>query len=218
MSKHHPTHDAPTSMSPNESAGIENQIIADPELRRVRPLMQERCKALAHHLAGKQFARLAPTLLSDVLKDGFYAVEADEGTVWLADPGQEFLMPVFNTGPNAEQFVGRFRQPLNEGIVSMVYASEQSFCEDHIYRNKMQSGKMDQMLALLTCSMMVAPLVFAGRTRGVVSCVTLKRAEEINDDDPPGFSGDDLQAFNALAEVAGSLIDGHLMKLCFGVE
>ncbi len=205
-------------MSPPEPAGIHNQIIADPDLLRVQPLMRERCEALARHMAGNNYSRLAPNLASEVMRDGFHAVGADEGTLWLADPGQTSLLPVFNTGPNADAFVGSFHQPLDTGLVSMVYASEQSFCEDKVYRNKMHSGEMDRRLGLLTCSMMVAPLVFTGRTRGVVSCVKLKRAEELDQDDPPGFSGDDLRRFNCLAEVLGGLIDGHLMKLCFGVE
>ena len=66
--------------------------------------------------------------------------------------------------------------------------------------------------------MMIAPVVFAGRIRGVLSCVKLKPAEEIDREDPAGFSGDCLRRFNSLADVVGSLVDGHLMKLCFGVE
>lgn len=205
-------------MSPNESTGMENQVIADPELLRVKPLIQDRCEALARHLAEGRYAQLAPELLADVMWDGFHAVGADEGTLWLADSAQEFLHPVFNSGPNADNFVGSYKQPLNEGLVSMVYSSEQSFCEDKVYRNKMQTAKVDNMLELLTCSMMIAPVVFAGRTRGVVSCVKLKPAAQIDEPDPPGFTGDDLRSFNTIADAVGSILDGHLVKLCFGVD
>ena len=51
-------------MSPTQPGGMENRIIADPELLRVKPLIQERCDALARHLAGKHYPRFAPTLLS----------------------------------------------------------------------------------------------------------------------------------------------------------
>lgn len=205
-------------MNPTNASGMENQIIADPDLLRVKPLMQERCETLARHLAGPRYSQFAPNLLSRLMTNGFNAIGADEGTLWLADPAQEFLLPVFNTGPDADKFVGTFKQPLDEGLVSMVYSSEQAFCEDKVYRNKMQSGRMDAMLGLLTCSMMIAPVVLAGRTRGVLSCVTLKPAEKIDDEDPPGFSGDDLRSFILLADVIGSLLDGHLVKLCFGVD
>ncbi len=205
-------------MDPQSSESLENRIIADPELQKVAHRFRARCDALAERLASGDFARISPQLVVLAMAEGFVNLGADEGTLWFADKDQEFLQPVFNSGPRASEIVGSFRQPLDSGIVSMVYASEQSFCENEVYANRQQHKELDQNLAVITCSMMVSPVSFSGRIRGVISCVKLKPADQPEMNDPPGFTASDLQRFNCLADVTGSLIDGHLMSICFGIE
>src|SRR5260370_27167195 len=63
-----------------------------------------------------------------VLERSFRAAGADEGTIWLADCTEEVLIPVFNTGPQAEEILKR-RQPVDRGIIGMVFSTQQAFCE-----------------------------------------------------------------------------------------
>src|SRR5690348_2635802 len=97
-----------------------------------------------------QFKQLVDPLLRKVLEQGIKEAEADEGTVWLVDAAEEFLEPAFNTGPHAEQIIGQFKQPLNAGLISMVFASEQCFIENDISRNAHQSKLLDTQLQVRT--------------------------------------------------------------------
>jgi len=49
-------------------------------------------------------------------------------------------------------------QPLNAGIISMVFSTEEPFCENEIGRNKTQDPTLDRMLAVQTESM-IAPTI-----------------------------------------------------------
>jgi hypothetical protein len=49
--------------------------------------------------------------------------------VWLIDDAREALVPRFNSGPKAQDLVGVLRQPLDRGIISLAFVSEQSICE-----------------------------------------------------------------------------------------
>jgi len=108
-----------------------------------------------------------------VLLQGFRQVRADEGTLWLASPGGRELVPVFNNGPHEAEFLRDFRQPLDRGVTSWVFRSGQPFCENEVARNASHDASIDAALSQVTAAMIVVPLFFADRPRGVVSCVRL---------------------------------------------
>ena len=62
-------------------------------------------------------------------------IGAHQGTVWLLDADRETLVPAYNNGPNARDFVGRFHEPLTRGIVSTVFATQMGICESRVYLN-----------------------------------------------------------------------------------
>ncbi len=136
------------------------------------------------------------------LESAFARVRADEGTLWLLDEEQAHLVPAWNSGPDAASFVGRFRQPLSRGLVSLVCIGGQPLCENDVSRNTRQDASLDRQLGKLTCAMIAVPLRVRGEIRGVVSCVKLK-ARDAAGPDPAGFTAEDLQTVSGAAEAAG---------------
>lgn len=147
-------------------------------------------------------AGLPPGLLEDLVRI-FRDVRADEGTLWLLNEAQDCLVPQWNSGPDAAQFVGHFQQPLERGLISLVCISEQGLCENQVYRNETQDPTLDRKLGKRTCSMIAAPVRNGGAIRGVVSCVKLKSGADASAD-PAGFSMQDLESVAGAAEVVGA--------------
>lgn len=147
-------------------------------------------------------AALDPSLM-DALQETFARAHAHEGTIWLVDRDEESLVPVYNSGPRASQFVRQFRQPLKSGLISMVFASEQPFLETNVLENSRQSKLLDGRLQVRTTALMAAPLYLAKTCRGVISCVQLESGPSL-----PSFTGDDLNSFlRGVAQCARLLED-----------
>jgi GAF domain-containing protein len=151
---------------------------------------------LTHHAL--ELSRLAASRLATA----YVTIGADEGTLWLLDETKEALVPVWNSGPRAEEFVGKHRQPLSAGLISVVCLTEQALCENEVYRHAGQDTTLDRRLGVLTCSMMAVPLRVGGEVRGVVSCVKLKK--NAGDPDPAGFSQTDLEVLRAAVARMGA--------------
>ena len=117
-------------------------------------------------------------------------VAADEGTVWQLDEAGEALSPVWNSGPRAAEFVGKHRQPLSAGLISLVCVTGQALCENAVYRHVGQDATLDRTLGVLTCAMIAVPWRRDGEVCGVVSCVKLKPSPETPDPSP--FTPGDL--------------------------
>jgi hypothetical protein len=143
--------------------------------------------------------------VTEVLASSFSNVEADEGTLWLLDTEQEKLVPVWNSGCSARQFVGHYWQPLDSGLISLACVAEQPLCENSVYENADQNRTLDLHLAKLTCAMIAVPLRLSGGTSGVVSCVRLKNSRL--QPDPPAFSVEDLAVINRAVHHVQQKID-----------
>ena len=160
--------------------------------------------------ASDQSEVLFDRLIRSFLVDSFTQAGADEGTVWLLDQPREALVPVFNSGPKASEFVGTFRQTLRSGMISMVVATEQPICENELHLNQQQDPTLDRQLNLQTCAMVAAPFYFAGELRGVVSAVQLRKGDAcLNDRE--GFGYEDLQAVQRSASILGLLLEHRLI-------
>jgi GAF domain-containing protein len=170
----------------------------------------------AQELAEGAFDEFFDGTMRSAFMEGLAQAGAHEGTVWLLDPTQNWLVPRFNNGPNAASFVGHFRQSLQTGMISMVVATEQPICENEVHKNTQQDPTLDRKLGLVTCSMLAVPLYFAGELRGVVSAVRLKRPDATGPD-PAGFSPDNLRALQLTADVLERLIEHELLTLSFGL-
>lgn len=138
-----------------------------------------------------------------VLRDGLRRAGADEGTLWIASRDGKELIPVFNSGKEPDTFLRRVRQPLDRGVISMVYHSGQPFCENEVTKNRSHDHTVDEALSQVTAAMIALPFFFAGRRRGVLSCVRLGQGE---------FEAVHLSEIQQAAIVLERLADWHLLQ------
>jgi len=181
----------------------------------MREHLHERVREAAAALDGETFGDVFDPLMQLTARDGFEAVQAHEGTIWIADSAQEYLVPAFNTGPSSAQFVNQFHQPLNQGLISLVFRNGQSFCENQVYKNAQQDKTLDSKLHVLTCAMIAVPLYFAQNVRGVISCVQLKDANSTAPD-PSGFPPAAILRIERLSAVLGRMLDLSLVGTTVG--
>ena len=101
-------------------------ILPDPRLEPFTAGIQARIAQIADLINADNFSELMTPLATALLLDAFANVGAHEGTVWLVDHANNCLIPAFNNGPDAAA-LRKYRQPLDKGLVSMVFANEQPF-------------------------------------------------------------------------------------------
>ena len=114
--------------------------------------------------------------MTENLSAAFLAANADEGTVWFRSSDGGSLVACYNSGPDSERIVG-FQQPLGRGLISMVFETEQAFCENDVQRNLVQDKRLDQRLGKATQALIAVPFGVRGETCGVISCVRLSDQE-----------------------------------------
>jgi len=174
-----------------------------------------RLRQIGSSIHAAEFRALLDPLICQTLRRGFAEAGAHEGTVWLLDEAGENLEPAYNTGPGAEKFVGSFKQPLGSGLICMVFASQQPFLENEVYRNGQQSKLLDSRLQTQTHAMIAVPFHLLHDCRGVVSCVQLKSAGEAGPD-PPGFKPGHLEDVQRTAAIVSQLIEFRVLSLAIG--
>jgi hypothetical protein len=194
-------------------------LLPDPRFEPFHADLRARVSAAAAAIDHETFLDVFDALMRNVLHVGLAEAGAHEGTVWLADRARQELVGVYNTGANAERIAGaeRHRQPLSRGLISMVYRSEQPFCENDVHHHQAQDRALDRKLGLLTCAMIAVPLYFAQEIRGVISCVQLKPADAPPADDPPGFTTESLRYAQFASAVLTRLIDHALLGATLGL-
>lgn len=193
------------------------EILPDPRFADWQCALDERLAAASRTIVAANFAAFLDPVMQETLRGGLRRAGTDEGTVWLIDEARENLAACFNSGPRAGEIVGVFRQPLRTGMISLVVASGQPLCENHVTQNARQDRTLDQKLGLVTCAMLAVPFYFSGQLRGVISGVRLKAAESTAPD-PPGFLPEDLGALHLAATLLTRLIDYRLLTLTLGRE
>jgi hypothetical protein len=174
-------------------------------------------RELAGRAGTGAFDEFFDSTMRALVSNCFDTIGAHEGTVWLLDETRNYLIPRFNTGPNAASFVGRFRQSVRAGMISMIVSTELPLCENEVSKSKQQDKSLDQKLGLQTCAMLATPLYFAGELRGVISAVQLRASGE-GEAEPPGFSPQHLETLQLTASVLGRLIEQQLLSLSIGLE
>lgn len=162
-----------------------------------------------------EFGALMEPLLREMFQNGMAEAGAHEGTIWIVDEAEEFLIPAFNTGPQADQIVGRFKQPLNAGLICMVFASEQPFIENDVSRSPGQSKLLDSLLQVETTALIAVPFYFLHACRGVVSCVQLSGPER-SPPTVPGFHQRHLACVQRTAGLLSHLIEHQLLSSVIG--
>ena len=192
-------------------------MLTDDRLDSLRGVIDARVKAAASLVGEGAFEEFFDRTMRDQLVEALATAQAHEGTVWLLDKERSVLVPRFNSGPHAAEFVGSFRQSLRSGMISMVVATEQPVCENEVRENQQQDKSLDQQLGLATCAMLAVPFYFAGELRGVISAVRLQAAGEPTPV-PPGFSAENLATLQLAAAVLARMVEHQLMSLALGRE
>lgn len=192
-------------------------VMPEEKFAPLRPAVEARMREAVQQICREGFEAFLDFGSQVLLAKAFGHVGAHEGTLWLADDTIGALVPRFNTGARAAEFVGKFRQPLTSGLISYVFHSEQPLCENGVYRGAKYDQALDRQLGLLTCAMIAVPFIFGGEVRGVVSCVQLKKPEEI-EADPSGFDDEHLREIQLVSDAVGRLLEGKLLRLCLGME
>ena len=150
----------------------------------------------------------AACLLREILRRAATASRAENAALWLAS--ENHLSAVLGTGPHAEHFIGAFRQPLERGIVSLVYASGQPVCENSIAHNPAHSPILDTQLQIQTDAMIAVPVAVLGEIKGVITCVQTRPTE--SSAPPVEFEPNDLAEFEFAAACAGRILEAALLS------
>lgn len=196
------------------------RLLTMPERRlpELRALLDTRLRDAAETL-GEAFDEVFDSAMRAFLMEGLGRAGAHEGTLWLIDEARTHLIPRFNSGPRAPEFVGKFRQPLSSGMISMVVATELPICENEVHKSQQQDRRLDRQLQLQTCAMLAVPLYYASDLRGVISGVQLRPADAVDDEaEPPGFSMQNLASLQHTATLLARLVEHRLLTLCLGME
>jgi len=188
-------------------------LLPDPTFEGLKSTLTARMTRLGAEIHAEQFAHLLDPLLRKILQQGFTEARAHEGTVWLVDAAGEFLLPAYNAGPHSAEMVGKFKQPLSAGLISMVFATEQPFIENEVSRNAQQSKLLDSRLQVQTHALIAVPFHFLNACRGVVSCVQLKKNGA---SDPPGFQPEHLASVQAATALLTRLVEYRLLSRTVG--
>jgi hypothetical protein len=98
----------------------------------------------------------------------------------------------------------------------MVFASEQPFLENEVWRNDQQSRLLDALLQVQTCAMIAVPFYFLRRCRGVISCVQLRRPDDRREEEPAGFGREHLESIQQVGALLTRLIDLLLLSRALG--
>lgn len=208
-------------------------ILQDPEISVLAGRLRDHSAALWEKSLREAPGALMEGVATGLLTRALRGVGADEGSVWLAGDGGQFLLPVWNNGPDAEKFIGSFRLPASAGITGWVFTGGMATCESEVCFNQKQNRELDLQLGVLTWAMLAAPLRVAGETRGVLTAVRLIRLAELSpltaaprsDEDfpegfvpPSSFSINDLAVMESTARILSRLLDHRLQCWALGIE
>tara|TARA_R110002096_G_scaffold182022_11_gene359802 strand:- start:2603 stop:3148 length:546 start_codon:yes stop_codon:yes gene_type:complete len=150
-----------------------------------------------------------------LLRESFVKIGGCEGTVWLADEDERNLVAVYNSGSDAGSLVG-FEQPVGSGIISLVYAQQQPYCENDIGGSRGHDDTLDRKIEKHTTAMIAVPFYFAFGLRGVISCVQLE--EDETGGEQSGFSSSEVEVLSRTVNVVGRLIDETLLSTALGIN
>lgn len=193
-------------------APVRTQLLRLSGLSESAPAVEKQLEAW---IAAKTPAQLVTLIDSGallLLRESFTAAGGCEGTVWLIDPKAGELVACYNSGAESRRLVG-FRQPIGQGIVSMVFAQQHPYCENHIAASAGHDDTLDRKIAKHTTAMIAVPFYFAFGLRGVVSCVQLAEAPKSR----VGFSSADVETLSRAVNLVERLIDGTLLTALLGL-
>ncbi len=188
-------------------------ITPDPQLSEHAPAIERALARAAAAVTPEDFRDLIGDPGQTTLRMVMESLEGDSMSVWIADVEETKLVATHSEPDPA--FVGR-SQPISEGLVSLVYASEQCLCENQVYRNARHSKRVDEAVGQVTAALVATPFYFGGKVQGVISCVQLKDSTEAPD--RPGFSARHLNRVRRLSTVLERLVNYRLLSQILNLE
>jgi hypothetical protein len=174
--------------------------------------VERQLEAWIRKLSPEQLITLIDAPALGLLRDAIVDAGGCEGTVWLIDGTCSELVASYNSGVDAARLVG-FRQPMGQGIISMVFAQQQPYCENHIHASTGHDDTLDRKISKHTTAMIAVPFHFGFGLRGVVSCVQLAEAPRSRD----GFSSGDVETLARAVNLVERLINGALLTSILGL-
>lgn len=146
-------------------------------------------------------------LIAELFRRSSRTAGAEHAALWLA--GEDSLSAAVGIGPLAEGFIGCYEQPLDKGIISMVFASGQGLCENAIASNPSHSRRLDEHLGIVTDAMIVVPVAALGRMVGVISVVRAR--PQGSEETPKVFLAADLEEIEFAAACTGRLLEAAVL-------
>jgi hypothetical protein len=192
-------------------------LLPDQRLRSFAPTIRERLSDVARCITPANFWSLTDPMMKHVLDSAFRKAQASEGSLWLADAPSNCLVPVYNTGANPDEFLREARQPLNAGLISMVFSAEIPFIENGVSDHTGHDKSIDTLFGAETFAMIAAPFYFLEGCRGVLSCVQLRKVNSAAPP-PPGFAPGDQEAISLASVVFGRLLDLCILETTLGLR
>lgn len=163
-------------------------------------------KRKAHYLGPEASGNYIDDAFTKKLTEAMGKVHADEGSLWWLNRECKELVPVANTGPDAERMVLKYKQPLDRGIISLVVKSEDNIVDDDVQHNPNHEIALDETLGRFTKSMLVVPFYVFGVLKGVVTAVIMFNGQD------RAFKMEDLDWLRYHSGVLSNMIEQKLAK------
>ncbi len=187
-------------------------LLPDPELEEQGDRIVRALERYAKGLRPAELRGLVDAPVESVLRRIKGEIDADSLGVWLADEGGENLVAAV-AEPAGSGLLGH-AQPLSEGFVSLVFASEQPICENRVADDERHSKRVDNAVGETTEAMIAVPFYLGGVLRGVLSAVRWRGGCASGE----AFGSADLQAAQRASAVVERLVNFALAKVILGIE
>jgi len=187
-----------------------HQLLPDPLLSTHGDAVANALTVYARRATTADLRALMDPAISAVFSSAMASVGADSSAIWLIDPDHTHLVAGF-TLPESD-LVGE-KQPLSEGLISLVVATEQPICENDVYGNSRHSKHIDESLGQTTDALIAVPFYLGGTLRGVVSCIRWKAPDATAE-----FSAAHLDRVRQLANTLERLLNYQLLKVVLDFE
>ncbi len=188
------------------------KLLGNPQFARLGADLEQHIEEWIQSSNPVELTGLLDEVCTDLLSHCFQSVGGNEGTLWLADTDESNLVAVYNSGPDAENLVG-FEQSIGSGIISLVYAQQQPYCENEIEKSEGHDDTLDRKLEQHTSAMIAVPFYFAYQLRGVVSCVQLGSGDET-----PGFDSEHVAQLVQTAHSVERLMNAAALSIALGLD
>jgi hypothetical protein len=189
-------------------------LLADPRLAEMAPILAERLEAACRKITAENFGSLVDSVMVRMLNDALIFLHAQVLIISMLDPAKEYLIAAYVGGAARKTKVGT-RRKVYDGLRGLVFANEQTFCQNHFTQSPFFDPGVDAEPPIPT-NVLAAPLGIGCEVRGVITIIKTKSATDAPD--PADFGPDDVARIDLLAATLGSLIEHRLLGMITGLN